>query len=544
MNMPMFRCALSVCLLFGPHSRAATIWNETAQGDLSGNRNMPTSLVLAAGNNDLFASSRSGDVEYVTLTVPAGSTMTGLFLRSYMASDRTAFLAVQRGTTFTESPSNPNVANLLGYSHFGPGFLGSNMLPTIGNGQGSQRFTPPLPADSYTFWLQQTGGLTSYQLDFVVSAPPAPTWNVDADGNWSAGSSWRNGGVPNGVGAAALFGDIITAPRTVTVDVPVTAGRIDFNSAHAYTIGGMNPIALVTSGGAGRINVASGSHSINTNVALADDAVIDVTPAASNLSIGEGLFGLGVSISKQGAGALTVGHLRAAGLAIQGGTTAVAPGTASGASVVGSLSIAGTSSAPTARLDVNGAIVVDYDAASPAATIRQQVIAGRGAVGLGAPWNGMGITSSAAAAANAAAPESRSVGIAENSAMPLGPLTIFHGQAVDGTSVLIAHTRTGDANLDGAVNDNDVTILGASYAPGVVGASWALGDFDYNGFVDDDDVTLLGAFYDPAAPPLVAPAVGASGGAGVAAVPEPQAFALLVTGLIMTLLPLIARRKW
>jgi hypothetical protein len=55
------------------------------------------------------------------------------------------------------------------------------------------------------------------------------------------------------------------------------------------------------------------------------------------------------------------------------------------------------------------------------------------------------------------------------------------------------------------VNDDDVTIIGATYAPGVLNASWAMGDFDYNRFVDDDDVTLLGAFYQrtAAAPPPV-----------------------------------------
>jgi hypothetical protein len=65
--------------------------------------------------------------------------------------------------------------------------------------------------------------------------------------------------------------------------------------------------------------------------------------------------------------------------------------------------------------------------------------------------------------------------------------------------VLIAYTRTGDANLDGVVNDDDATILGASYAPGVANAVWALGDFEYNSRVDDDDATLLGVFFNPAA---------------------------------------------
>ena len=92
------------------------------------------------------------------------------------------------------------------------------------------------------------------------------------------------------------------------------------------------------------------------------------------------------------------------------------------------------------------------------------------------------------------------------------------------------------------VNDDDVTIVGAVYAPGVANASWANGDFDYNGFVDDDDVTLLGALYDPSATPILAPA------AGVAAVPEPATLilALVVTCLACCLVrcsaPLRARR--
>jgi hypothetical protein len=183
------------------------------------------------------------------------------------------------------------------------------------------------------------------------------------------------------------------------------------------------------------------------------------------------------------------------------------------------------------------AVVIDYSGTSPAATIRQQIIAGRGGSGLGKIWNGNGITSSAAANANATQPDSRSVGYAENSALPLGPYTNFRGQPVDSTSILIAFTRTGDANLDGLVNDDDVTIVGATYAPGVPNASWALGDFDYNGFVDDDDVTLLGAFYDPSAPPLIV-AVPAS---SVAAVPEPGTSVLLLSALFSIALFAIRR---
>jgi hypothetical protein len=105
---------------------------------------------------------------------------------------------------------------------------------------------------------------------------------------------------------------------------------------------------------------------------------------------------------------------------------------------------------------------------------------------------------------------------------------------VEDNSVLLAVTRTGDANLDGVVDDDDVTVVGASYAPGVANPHWALGDFDYNGFVDDDDVTLLGAFYDPSATPVPVPAAsGAGATASVAAVPEPSSMVLLVSAILI-----------
>jgi hypothetical protein len=198
--------------------------------------------------------------------------------------------------------------------------------------------------------------------------------------------------------------------------------------------------------------------------------------------------------------------------------------------LLGLLSIAGGST-PTAKLDLtDNAAILNYTGTSPVATVREQILAGRGGPGLGNPWNGQGITSSTAAAVNGTAPESHSVGYAENGSLPLGPYTSFHGQPVDSTSLLIAYTPTGDANLDGVVNDEDVTIVSATYAPGVPNPHWALGDFDYNGFVDDDDLTLLGAFYDPNAAPLV---VAPADTAAVTAIPEPGAWALLFVAIVV-----------
>jgi hypothetical protein len=96
-----------------------------------------------------------------------------------------------------------------------------------------------------------------------------------------------------------------------------------------------------------------------------------------------------------------------------------------------------------ATLDIgDNALVLDYAGDSPLADVRQTILTGRGGAGFGAGWNGMGITSSAAAAANQIEPESRSVGFAENALLPLGAYTTFRGVAVDDTSILIAYART------------------------------------------------------------------------------------------------------
>ena len=57
----------------------------------------------------------------------------------------------------------------------------------------------------------------------------------------------------------------------------------------------------------------------------------------------------------------------------------------------------------------------------------------------------------------------------------------------------------GDANLDGAVDDDDLSLLLANWTgPGGTGKTWATGDFDNNGAVSDADLSfLLANWTDP-----------------------------------------------
>ena len=111
----------------------------------------------------------------------------------------------------------------------------------------------------------------------------------------------------------------------------------------------------------------------------------------------------------------------------------------------------------------DSAVVVHYPSPgpNPTAYIRQLLLSGRGGPGLGKPWTGTGITSSQVQADVLENPNSTSVAYADNATLPLGPYATFRGEPVGKTAVLIGYTRTGDANLDGVVSDDDVTIVGA-----------------------------------------------------------------------------------
>jgi hypothetical protein len=164
--------ALAVAL--SATSAFAVGYSEAGDGDLSGDRLNPTNLPLGPGSNKIDATSINGDREYVHVILPAGLSLSSVLLESYTGGDDVAFIAVQAGSTFTESHTGTNVTNLLGYTHFGPSVDGlTDYLDNMGEGASAQGFTPPLTGSDYTFWIQQTGAnASSYTFDFVVTPEP------------------------------------------------------------------------------------------------------------------------------------------------------------------------------------------------------------------------------------------------------------------------------------------------------------------------------------------------------------------------------------
>jgi hypothetical protein len=164
------------------------------------------------------------------------------------------------------------------------------------------------------------------------------------------------------------------------------------------------------------------------------------------------------------------------------------------------------------RLDVSdNAIIVDYTGASPMAAVRTLLVNGRGTTGAPATWNGLGGIMSTAASpsiqglgGNNNDGQSLSLGYAENSNLPSGSYSVFAGQTVDSSAILLRYTKGADANLDGSVGTSDSDLLTANFGVASSG-QWFLGDFDYSGLCDNADATVLGALFESASPQ--APAV-------------------------------------
>jgi hypothetical protein len=162
-------------LFLAASASAAVIWNEAIQGDLSDDRFSPTAFDLTLGTSSILGTVEAGDRDFVTISVPAGLELSQLILADYDGIDGIAFIGVVTGEQFTVNPDLPVISDLLGYALFGTSIapLGTDYLPEMGLAFGTIGFTPPLESGSYSFWIQQTGTLSSYQWDFVVTPEPA-----------------------------------------------------------------------------------------------------------------------------------------------------------------------------------------------------------------------------------------------------------------------------------------------------------------------------------------------------------------------------------
>jgi len=386
------------------------------------------------------------------------------------------------------------------------------------------------------------------------------TWNATGDGNWS--SAWNNG-VPNAVGAPAIFAG--AGNGNVTLNSAVTVGSIIFDAAVTnfgsiganagitsaaqlppivnYAITGTGSLTINTTAAEAEIYTIAGNHSIGVPVTVSKNLRVDTSagfgPDANPGLPGGGRFSnvpttsltFGAAVSLNGAvtlrtsgagsvafngpisgaagGLLFNGGQIALGGNVNVGTVSIAPAAkvavaAGGGKVLRTTALTVGNGSLSSSLDLaDNAAIIDYSASSPLADIAAQLTSGYA----GGAWNGVGISSSVAGAS-----ASFGLGYAEAS-IALGVAGgTFAGQSVDGTAVLIRFTRYGDANLDGTVNLDDFTALAAAFGGA---GGWGQGNFNYDSAINLDDFTALAANF------------GLSADLPRSAVPEPTGLALI-----------------
>jgi autotransporter-associated beta strand protein len=415
------------------------------------------------------------------------------------------------------------------------------------------------PADSISLDIGRDGGgvatvrVPSANLGAALNVTSATASTLVVSGPVTLGA---NGTVNNS--AAVTFNGVVGGGFgfTKTLGGTLTLAGTVPNSFTGETVVNEGELLLSKSAGVmavpGNLRVnGPGSVRLTTRNQIADNAVVTVNgavqPATWNLNgqdervgsldnTGTVLTGAGAltvgpvtgtgSLNVAAGGSLTADYVRQGTLTVAG-TTTVRPRASGGAtSAVKALVIAGTTNLWTGKLDLNDtALVVDYTGnPSPLPTVSNQIRRGYA----GGLWNGNGITSTSAASTPGTA-----LGYAEASAVLGAAGGTFRGQPADGTAVLVRHTLSGDANLDGFVNGTDFALLAANF--GLSNRFWNSGDFNYDLTVNGSDFALLAGNFGKTAPGGGGISLSAAdwealesfGAAVGVAVPEPGAAGLL-----------------
>ena len=140
------------------------------------------------------------------------------------------------------------------------------------NGWEVKRGTNPNVADNNGFVAGN--GYTNLE-NYLNSLSAQAVWYPDGDGNAANYMNWR-GERPTTAWAIATFGDVITARRSVAIDVDLSVQDLTFDSPRGYLLTGTRTLTLDALAGYATLTVASGSHAIGAPVALADAVTITV----------------------------------------------------------------------------------------------------------------------------------------------------------------------------------------------------------------------------------------------------------------------------
>jgi hypothetical protein len=137
------------------------------------------------------------------------------------------------------------------------------------------------------------------------------------------------------------------------------------------------------------------------------------------------------------------------------------------------------------RFEINrNAVIFDYEGATVINDVAALLLTG---------YSGDGWNNSTGINSYAINETGDTIGYSEATAAGVANDT-FAGVSVDATAILVRQTKTGDVNLDRAVNFSDLLTLAQNYGT-TTGARWSNGDFFYDGNIDFGDLLALAQQY-------------------------------------------------
>ncbi len=231
--------------------------------------------------------------------------------------------------------SNPTTAGdyrLFAYGNIGPINLGNLSLPVVSG-------------ETYTLSTAVDSGYIDLVAATAVSG--GPTWNSNVSGSWTASGNWSPMAVPNS--GTVTFPDVpgTTAPITVALDGPQSAGALVFNvsTGNGYTLApGTSGSLTLGTGTAGSITVLGGAHTISAPLVMAGNLAVS-TAGGTSLRLSGGLSELtpGSALSLSGGGQVTLsgpgGYT--GGTTLNGGLLVVASGMSASATGSGAVTLSG-----------------------------------------------------------------------------------------------------------------------------------------------------------------------------------------------------------
>jgi hypothetical protein len=338
---------------------------------------------------------------------------------------------------------------------------------------------------------------------------PGPTqWNIDADGSWNNPDNWSDHSVPNSPTAVLALSDKITAPRTITLDAPITIGTMTISSFNKYTIapGLGGSLTLGGPGAPGAININSATHEISAKVIVAGPSTLNVpgdgrlilsgglqiNSATPLLMTGDGDLTLAGPQTHQSGASLTINNARLltnsnAGAPAAPATPASAPLsiTLSGGSGVfmSTLTLGASQDLNSLTINTGDEGIQAVDLNSTETEFHSLRIHG-------------GDLTAAKSSLNLAIQQGKTTGegifdsgLRPGAAIGIASLTDAHGEPY----VLVRPTRVGDLNLDGAVTISDFIDLASHFnSPG----DWQSGDLNADGLVTISDFIDLASNFN------------------------------------------------